>query len=117
MSQSQTSTPIDSETKSGDERRRFPMSMWNGCAQALAFRPATVLARHVRRRPGLVDEDEFLGVEIELVLEPVFAPLQDVGTILLARVRGLFFHVTPWRSKKRHSEPMLKRWPRSASCA
>ncbi len=43
--------------------------------------------------------------------------LQDVRTILLARVGGLFFHVTPWRSKKRHSEPMLKRWPRSASRA
>jgi hypothetical protein len=35
-----------------------------------------------------------------------------------ARSHGrTFFQVTPWRAKKRHSAPMLKQCPRSASCA
>jgi starvation-inducible outer membrane lipoprotein len=33
------------------------------------------------------------------------------------RMGGLFVQVTPWRAKKRHSAPMLKQCPRSASCA
>jgi hypothetical protein len=49
---------------------------------------------HVRRGPCLVDEDQALGIEIELPLEPFPPPPQDVGTILLARVRGLFLSVT-----------------------
>ena len=91
--------------------------MRNAGAQPLALRRAAVLARHIGRGPGLVDEDEALGIEIELAVEPVLAPLQDVRAILLARVRGLFFHVMSWRSKKRHSVPMLKRCPCSASLA
>jgi hypothetical protein len=50
-------------------------------------------AGHVRRGPGFVDEDKALGIEIELAFEPIFAPLQDVRPILLARVRGLFLRV------------------------
>ena len=69
------------------------MTVWNAGAQSLALRRAPVLTRHVRRRPGLVDEDEFCGIEIELALEPVFAPLQDVRPILLGRMGGLFFQV------------------------
>jgi hypothetical protein len=43
--------------------------------------------------PGLVDEDEPLRVEVRLGLEPGLAPLQDVGAILFAGVRGLFLRV------------------------
>ena len=50
-------------------------------------------AGHVRRGPGLVDEDKACRVEIELPLEPLLALLQDVGTILLDSVRGLFLRV------------------------
>jgi len=49
--------------------------------------------RHVGRCPGLVDEDEPLGVEIELPLEPLLATLQDVGAFLFGGVCGLFFRV------------------------
>ena len=93
------------------------MAMRDGRPQPLALRGATILAGHVRGRPGLVDEDELLGIEIELAVEPCLAALQNVRPILLACMGGLFFQVTPWRSKKRHNEPTLKLWPRSASCA
>jgi hypothetical protein len=46
--------------------------------------------RHVGGRPGFVDENEALGVQIRLIVEPVFASLQDVRTFLLGGVRGLF---------------------------
>jgi hypothetical protein len=50
-------------------------------------------ARHVGRGPSLIDEDEPLGIEIQLSLEPILASLYDVRTILLACVRGLFLRV------------------------
>ena len=62
-------------------------------------------AGHVGRRPGFVNEHEAVQIELGLALEPVLAPLQDVGTILLGGVRGLFLRVIPWRSKKRRSVP------------
>jgi hypothetical protein len=46
---------------------------------------------HVRRGPSFVDIDEALGIKVELALEPVLPPLQNVGPILLTRVHCLFF--------------------------
>ena len=66
------------------------MAMGNADAKPLALGCASVAARHVGRGPRLVDEDETLGIEIGLALEPVFTPLQDIRAILLAGVRGLF---------------------------
>ena len=57
--------------------------------------------------PGLVDEHESAGIEIELGVEPVLAPLQDVRTVLLGRVRGLFLNVRPQRSRKVQSVARL----------
>jgi hypothetical protein len=61
--------------------------------QALAARGSAVGSCHVGLGSGLVDEDEPLRVEIRLGLEPGLAPLQDVGTILFAGVRGVFLRV------------------------
>ena len=61
--------------------------------QSLTPPAAPVATRHVGRCPGLVDEDEPLGVEIELPLEPLLATLQDVGAFLFGGVCGLFFRV------------------------
>jgi hypothetical protein len=44
------------------------------------------LARHVGGGPGLVDEDQPLGMEIELTVEPFLALLQDVRAVLLGGV-------------------------------
>ena len=50
-------------------------------------------------------EDEMLGIEIELLLEPDLAAPQDVRPILFAGVRSLFLRVMAWRAKKRRIVP------------
>jgi hypothetical protein len=52
-------------------------------------------AGHVGRGPGLVDEDEPFGFQIELPVEPVMPLLQDVGTVLLDSMASLFLRVMP----------------------
>ena len=66
------------------------MALRDTGTQPLAFLSPATQAGHIGRRAGLVHEDEFVGIEFELVLEPGLAPLQDVGLIPLRRVRGLF---------------------------
>ena len=51
--------------------------------------------RHVGVHRCLVDEDETLGFEIDLSVEPALALPQDVGAVLLDRVPGLFLRVIP----------------------
>jgi hypothetical protein len=50
-------------------------------------------AGHVGGGPGLIDEDEALGIEVDLAVKPVLALSQDVGPVLLDRVPGLFLRV------------------------
>jgi hypothetical protein len=38
----------------------------------------------------IVDEDELLGIEIELTVEPSLTPFLYVRPVLLARMGGLF---------------------------
>ena len=73
--------------------------------QSFAAWCSAIATRHVRGCPGLIDEDELLGIEIELTVEPFLAPLQDVGAILLGRVRCLLLRVIPRRTKNRHIVP------------
>ena len=73
-------------------------------AQALTLAAPAMAARHVGRGPGFVDENQLVRVQIELAVEPVMAPLQDVGTVLLDRVTGLFLSEMPWRWKNRDSD-------------
>jgi hypothetical protein len=63
--------------------------------QPFTFGSAAVASRHVGGGPGLVDENELFGIEIELAVEPGFAPFQNVGAILLGRVRGLLWDGPP----------------------
>ena len=51
------------------------MALRDGGTQPLAFLSPAAPAGHVGRRASLVDEDEFAGIEFELVLEPSLAPL------------------------------------------
>ena len=69
------------------------MAVGHADAQAFAAAATAMRAGHLGRGPGLVDEDEAVGVEIDLAVEPRLAPLQDVGAILLAGVRSLFLRV------------------------
>ena len=58
-------------------------------------------AGHVGGSPRLVDEDQALGIEIELTIEPALALSQDIGTVLLDSMASLFLRVMPRRAKKR----------------
>jgi transposase len=61
----------------------------------LALPAAPVTASHVGGSLGLIDEDEAFGFEVDLTVEPVPALSQDVRTVLLDRVPGLFLRVIP----------------------
>ena len=91
------------------------MAMGNAGTKPLAASASSVATRHVGRGPGLVDEHQPVGVEVELTLEPVPAVAQDIGPVLLGGVRGLFLRVMLWRSKKRHKVPMPTDTPCSRS--
>lgn len=62
---------------------------------------------HLGGQAGLVDEDEALGIEIGLGLEPVAPSLQDVGTLLLQRMGRLFLNVQPCE----RSQELSALWP------
>lgn len=81
------------------------MAMGDADTQSLAAAATAVRSGHAGRCPGLIDKDETLGIEIELLLEPGPAALQDIRPILLAGVRGLFLRVMAWRAKKRRIVP------------
>ncbi len=76
-----------------EEGQRAPVTVGCKAAQTLASRSPTAQWRHVGLDPGLVDEDQPVGIEIELILEPLLAPDQNVGTVLFSGVRGLFLRV------------------------
>ena len=75
------------------EGRRLPMAVWHGRATAFAARRAAVETRHLCRCPGLVDEDELLGIKDELSLEPSLPRPLHVRALLLGGMRNLFFSV------------------------
>ena len=60
--------------------------------EPVAAAAAAAQPRYLGVQTGLVDEDQPLGVEVELALEPRPAPSQDVRPILLAGVRGLLWN-------------------------
>ena len=69
------------------------MAVRDADAQALASRAPAMAAHHVCRSPGLVDEDEARRIEIELAVEPLLPPFQDVGTVLFRGMCALFLRV------------------------
>lgn len=71
------------------------MAVREAHTQTLALRAAVMAAGHVGGGPRLVDEDQALGVEIELAVEPALTLPQDIGSVLFDRVRGLFLRVIP----------------------
>ncbi len=78
------------ETQTGGEAGGLPMAM--GYAGAATFTPRRPSAQpgHLGRGAGLVDEDELLGIEIGLAVEPRSAAGGDIRPLLLGGVRGFF---------------------------
>jgi hypothetical protein len=68
----------------------LPVAVRHGRAAALPPFGAASEPGHLGGRTGLVDEDQALGVEIRLLVEPRPAPRGDVGPFLLAGVRRFF---------------------------
>jgi hypothetical protein len=78
------------EREAGNDGPRLPVSGGHAHAQPLAARGASMGAGHIGLGPCLIDEDETVGIEVGLAVEPVSASPQDVWAVPLARVRGLF---------------------------
>ena len=90
------------------------MPLRDGEAAALAPQGPTVAARHVGGRGGLVEEDQPVGIEGVLVLEPRLASGPYVFARLLGGVDRPFLRVMPCRAKKRDKLLVLVCTPRSA---
>jgi hypothetical protein len=69
--------------------------VWHAGPASLAARRSSAQACHLGRQTGLIDEDETGGIEVELAVEPGLPALQDVGTLLLQCVCGLFLNDQP----------------------
>lgn len=103
------------EPQARDQRGGLSVAVGEAHPQPGAARTPPVAAGHVGCRPGLVDEDQALGVEVWLGVEPGAPLLQNVRAVLLDRVAGLFFRVIPRRWKKRDSADLEVAIPRAAS--
>lgn len=79
-----------SAAQPGCKGGRLPVTKGNPGAQALASAAAAMPPRHICAGLGFVDENQSCRIEVELAIEPRFALLQDIGTILLSCVAGLF---------------------------
>ena len=65
------------------------MSVRDGGTAALAAWGSSAQPGHLGRGARLVDEDQLLGVEVELAVEPGLPGFENIGALLLRRVRGL----------------------------
>ena len=99
--------------QSGNQRGRLTMAVRVAHPQPLAPAATAVAACHVGRCPRFIDEDQPLGIEIELPLEPGLALDQNVGAVLPLGMRGLYGMARPsssgavWRRIRRRG-PMTK---------
>ena len=78
------------QAQAGDKRDILIVAVRDADAQSPAAPASAALARHLRGRPGLIDEHEFGRIEIELAVEPLLASLQDVRALLLLGMRRFF---------------------------
>jgi hypothetical protein len=69
--------------QAGHEGGGLPMAVRGRIDQARASGAATIAARHVGGRPGLIEEDEAARVHITLPDPPAPPLFRDVGPVLL----------------------------------
>lgn len=89
------------EPERTDEGGRLPVPVRDRGPQTLSARRPPMQAGHLGACSGLVDEHQRMRVGIELA-RVCLAPAQDIGTILLGGMPGLFSSVIRRRWKKRH---------------
>ena len=68
----------------------LPVPMRHRGAATLSARSAAASSRHLGGRACFVDEDQPLGLEIGLCLDPGLPAAEHVSPLLLAGVRGFF---------------------------
>lgn len=78
------------EAQAGDEGGGPPVSVRHAHAQSLTAGRPPAKPRHLRVQPGFVDEDQALGIEIGLSLEPGPPGGRHIRSRLLIGVPGLF---------------------------
>src|SRR6185503_4954944 len=71
-----------------------PMTAWGRTPRPLVARRAGVEAGHRRGDAGLVDKDQLLGVDLPDPLAKHRPFLLDVGAVLLAGAKRLFYATT-----------------------
>src|SRR3954453_7124793 len=69
------------------------MTVRDSSPQSQTARTSTIAPRHVRGGPGLVDEDQAIGIERRLAADKQVPGLGDIRAVLLGRVQGLFLSV------------------------
>ena len=76
------------------------MPVGNGGAATLAPLCPATQTRHLGGGSGLINEDEFLGIEIRLFVEPDLARLPYIVAFLFCCMRSLFLNVKSRLLKK-----------------
>ena len=59
------------------------MPMWDGGPEPPSTRRSPMSSSHFGAGSSLVDEDQMLGIEVQLAFEPGVTARKDVGTTLL----------------------------------
>ena len=78
------------QAQAGGECRGLPMAVRDGGPAAHPPLGSAPQAGHLGRSAGLVDEDQLLGIEIGLGVEPGLAAGDDIRPLLFGGVRGFF---------------------------
>ena len=99
------------------EGRRLPAGVRNLRPQPASARAASVGPRHVGLGPGLVDEDDSIGIQRQLLGRPLPTRQDDVLAILLDGDQRLFFRVRRNARQARLSVMSETCHERSASAA
>jgi len=74
----------------GDEGGSLPMTMWHRIDQPFADGTASITTRHVGAGPRFVDENDFFGIELGLLVLPRRAAFLNVGTVLFGGPKDFF---------------------------
>ena len=74
----------------GDEGQCFPVAVRHACIKTSPAQAPAAQRRHVGLDPGLIDEDQALGVNLALMGLPACALERDVAAGLLGRQHGFF---------------------------
>lgn len=76
--------------KRRDEGHRLPMAVGNTGHKPFSSRRPAAERLHIGFRPGLIDEDQTLGLDLVLPLFPLRPPSRDVGPFAFARHDAFF---------------------------